>query len=487
MDKIKPISAYFILFLMALCLFLCISTPAYAQTGFSRAAQFLFEIAKEYYDQGDYPSALHEFKKVLLIEPEHKGAREYIEFIEEIKAEEEITFREEVMERAIEWLEKVGLPEEEAPVVEKKRREAIFSVLDKEEKRIAEELKEVTYPVPRKPKRKGKIKKIKAEEIKTLYLNDELWATQPKTTIEIELDKSLIMEATTIGRYLVEKPEKLEIERIDTDRVKITGKNIGSTFLHIWDDQGRWTVNVGVIHPYILLPKEEEMFILEEEPFRFSYSANRQSYHRRDPGEDLTRRSLSFNQWAQIAGPTPYGDFDTSVTARKFDEEYEVTSYTVGLTDGKLGKLKNFNLRGFDFYTSFSDLSYPGELLRGVFWESDAFNENIHYTVFRGQERQAFGLLPPGVEEEKKAYIEGASLSLFSPEKNKTFSFNYARGSGSDREDFLKNQVYSFDGEYKFEDIDFRWEIAYDGYFLAGVLNSDFQFPSFDLGLDFRN
>ncbi len=73
------------------------------------AADFLYEIGKEYYEEGDYPQALHELKKALLAEPEHIRAQALIEVIEEdlltpdeLQAEVE---REDAMMQALEEAE----------------------------------------------------------------------------------------------------------------------------------------------------------------------------------------------------------------------------------------------------------------------------------------------------------------------------------------------------------------------------------------------
>lgn len=103
-------------------LMLLFNLAAFAQG--SRAADFLFEIGKEYYDRGDYQQALHELEKVLLVEPGHAKALMYIQIIEkktglakeEIPISEEIN-RAEAVARALEEAEAEVFAEEE--VVEK--------------------------------------------------------------------------------------------------------------------------------------------------------------------------------------------------------------------------------------------------------------------------------------------------------------------------------------------------------------------------------
>ena len=123
---------------------------------------------------------------------------------------------------------------------------------------------------------------------------------------------------------------------------------------------------------------------------------------------------------------------------------------------------KDFYIRGFDFRENFSSLSFPGETLKGIFFKSPAFNEKIEYALFYGQQKQySSGIISPGVIEEEDSYIEGLRLSLFPHNKNKFF-FNYAHGYGSDREDYLKNKVFSIQSEHNFENLDIITEIATD-------------------------
>ncbi len=76
------------------------------------AADALFELGQEYYEEGNYKEALHELKKALLANPEHIQAFTYIQLIEEELglSEEEIEemTREEVLKQALEEAEKKG-------------------------------------------------------------------------------------------------------------------------------------------------------------------------------------------------------------------------------------------------------------------------------------------------------------------------------------------------------------------------------------------
>ena len=101
---------------------------AFAQGKHSSAADFLCEIGIKYYERGDYKEALHELKKALLVEPQHKQALTYIRIIEK----------------------ELGLPEEEAEeipvsVEEFAREEAVAWALEEAERKVIVE-EEIAQP-----------------------------------------------------------------------------------------------------------------------------------------------------------------------------------------------------------------------------------------------------------------------------------------------------------------------------------------------------
>ncbi|UCB56795.1 MAG: hypothetical protein JSV30_06280 [Candidatus Omnitrophota bacterium] len=66
---------------ICLTLVFLFNTPAFALG--SSVADFLCEIAIKYYEQGKYEDALHEFKKALMVMPQHPQALKYIQVIEQ--------------------------------------------------------------------------------------------------------------------------------------------------------------------------------------------------------------------------------------------------------------------------------------------------------------------------------------------------------------------------------------------------------------------
>ena len=325
-------------------------------------------------------------------------------------------------------------------------------------------------------------------EARTVELNDELFSSQPKTNIKIEYNKSIILEGSNIERFLTIAPEYINVKRIDRDHLLVEAKKRGTTIFHLWDDKGRWTFNVEVI-----LAQRRPSFLkgaLSEEyndPFRFTYMSDWSTFYSDENAPSLERRTLSFIQRMLLEGESPYGRIDANATLEKLDTESEFTGYSVGLSDGRIWRFKDFNVRGFDVRKTFSPLSMPGKYLRGALLEGTLLEDNVAYSFVWGRDRSTFGFLTPGAVERRDSFIEGGRLELF-PRGKHQYAFNYARGYGTDREDYLKDKVMSFQMKQRLESVTLSSEIAYDEENYAGTIGSEFKLGDrMKLGLNFRD
>lgn len=388
-------------------------------------------------------------------------------------------------------LEKKKLPPKKGAVVrtEKIKTQALPKI-----KKI--EMPSIESPLPPAKEKKSFLGKTivtgkKPELLKgpnVVYLNEDLKTSQPSTLLRIELNKSLILEGSHIERFLVITPGFISVEPIDRNRINVHADKRGSTFLHVWDDQGRWTFNVEVIFPIQttetkVLEKQSEEYA---KPFRLSYSSDWNSFYLGQDLHHLERKSLNFLQWTGITGETPYGDFDSAAIFNKFGEDNVLTGYSVGLTKGQIGDFKDFTIRGFDTSKSFSPLSLPGRYFRGFLFESLAFHDNIEYTILQGKDRATFGFLSPGVFERRNSFIEGAKVTLFPKDENH-YSLNYAHGFGSGREPFLNDTVYSFEFQRRIKKALLLGEVAHDERNFGRTLATKFGEGKYNLGINFRD
>lgn len=322
-----------------------------------------------------------------------------------------------------------------------------------------------------------------------LYLNNELWATQPKTRIRLKLNSAVILEGEDVDRFLVVAPNFLEVEQLDRDRVLVKALRQGTTFLHLWDDKGRWTFHMDITYPIDILKLDatERAAVKYAENFRFRYDADWASFHTGPSLSDTERTALSFYQSIGFEGETPYGQFDSWAVYNRIDGNNELSGFGIGLTDGKIGQFENFTIRGFDFTKSFSQLSLAGQYMRGVLFEQNHFDRKLETTYVRGRNRETFGFLAPGLyNEELDSFTEAVRVHVL-PEEKHNIAFNYARGWGEDRSDFLKDQVFSVEGETQLLGAQINSEIAYDQERIASTFVLEWDQSRSDVIVHFRD
>ncbi len=483
-------------------------------TQYTQTYNFYMEMGQEALDKKDYTEALDYFNHAHLVDPSRKEPLHFVNLIKRltenrvqvIEPKKRVipkeTYRRKIIPPTVYSAPKESnqtevIPNSDDSIPERSNRnEVITQMLDSFEAKKTSPTPMPTPSVRSTPavititEEPSKTKEnTKNTEPQPIYLNDALWATQPKTLLQIELNTTVIVEGQQLDRFLIITPGFIEVERIDRNHLKITAQKRGSTFLHIWDDRGRWTFNVEVIYA---LPSAPEIKTIKDtkeiysKPFRFAYSADWGSYYRGQSLDTAERQSLNFLQWSGLTGETPYGDFDSYVIANKFDQSTEVTGYSVGLTNGHLGDFNNFTIRGFDNTKTFSPLSVPGQYFRGVLVESPAFHDNFKYAYFKGRDRATYGFLAPNVLEKRESFVEGLKLTLF-PRKDDQYSFNWARGYGNSRDTFLKNHVASFQAQHRFNKWLVAGENAFNDDIFARTLSSKFDQDDFHFHMNFRD
>ncbi|MCP4653105.1 MAG: hypothetical protein GY858_06970 [Candidatus Omnitrophica bacterium] len=303
--------------------------------------------------------------------------------------------------------------------------------------------------------------------------------------LELPIKHSLKINSEKIKRFLVVSPGFVSVERLSGSSLRVFADSLGKTFLHVWDNNGRWTFDLKIV-PHKRLVKIKRNWE-PNEGFKFSYTNNWRSYYEGDKLSNLDRQTLSIDGSMKMVGPTPYGEFDSSVNWARLNDDNEVTGYSAGLRDGRFLGFKDFYIRGFDFSKSFSPLSFPGKTLHGVFFKSPAFNEAIEYSVFSGREKQGYySYLSPGLTTKKDAYIEGGQLKLFPHGTHRLF-FNYAHSYGSDRQDYLRDNVFSLQSEHRLGKVSFYSEVASDGAHIAANFSSFVELPKMSLRFAFRD
>lgn len=471
--------------------------PAFA---YGNVAGFLCERAVEYYKYGNYADALQGFNKVLLIDSEGETAdkaRKYIRLIDEqLKSEEQESVRPE--EKSFPRWEALPPEEEDRETAQTLERDEVirrtleeFSQKQSAATKVIDEDKEETAgkPVVLPPEVivPAAPKKITSEEKsfkKTLALNNEL------TLIELEVNQSFVVQGREIARWLATVPESVSIERKDLDYLTISAQKIGQSYVHVWDQNGRWTLNIKVVPSLYLqkLIKEQSERIEQARPFKVNYSFNRSSFHQGESLDSTERASLSIDHWAEVTGETPYGDFDSAASVSRLRETTDLTQFTIGLSNASVGRLKDFNIRGGDYNIGLSALSLPDETLRGVTFDRSLLNDQWKYTTFWGSEGGGkFGSLSPGLEDVKDSFIFGGQIE-FLPSDSLRCRLASVYGYGDEREEYLKDHAADLGIDWQvWEWLGLTGEFGFDSEYPAVILGSRITAPKLKINTQFRN
>ena len=437
--------------------FLSLVQPGYA---YVLMPEYLCELGLHFYHQGRTVEALHEFNKALIISPGYEPALRYINMIQEIMAAPEPILEPTILKPAI-----------------KTREQAIQGFLDRMEMGIP--------PVMAIPEL--------GEEValpEVLLLDENI--NRLKFPLEIEQGRSIIIQGDNIKRYLATQPDVLVIEKISQDQILVTGKDIGYSYLHVWDDRGRWTLEFLTVPPKPKGPTLEEQLRREAEKaanFKLRYTFDWHCYEQGRRFNLLKRQSYGYNHLLGLQGPTPYGNIDAAIQVRSLRTSTDLTYATLGLTEGHLGPFEDFSLRILDFSPNVYNLAILQTTLRGVKLESPAFNKKISYITFVGREGGGrYGGLSPGLSNNKDSYLAGVDLDYFAGE-NITYGASILHGWGDERRDSPHLNPWGYDlyTDWNLDKWDLRYELAHDTRNLSHLLTAEYRIPKFSLFTELRN
>ena len=321
-----------------------------------------------------------------------------------------------------------------------------------------------SYPVttvsPQPLKVIGKAASNTIPQAETVSLDDIVQSNPLRPSVRIEFKHSIIVKVKNIQNFLSMDEGFIDVQKVDHYQIKITALKYGGTFLNVWDDAGRRTIYVGVVFPTTkdILPVSTRSNE-HEQPFRFSYTGDWNTFYYGVKGQKLKRQSYDFVQNYALAGQTPYGFLDTSLSADDFNGKSEISSYTVGLSHIPIEGVDNLDMRGFDASRTLSTLSMPSTRLRGIFSDIVFCKEMLGVSYSFGQKQSYFAFLSQngsGI----KSYIHALKLTLFPSDLDNQISINAAEGSGSQHEYYLAKKVFSIDARKRFLDTYLNAEVA---------------------------
>lgn len=450
------------------------------------SAEYLCEIARDYYKRGRFADALHEFNKALIIDPKNETAKKYINLIAEQEAlfGKPIAARRPVLTEPSESILKyLSTPLIASPIAVKGKKKTEY-LMAQEIARV-KGIKEVSSVAE-----KGVVPK-KAGIPKVIALDDSFQTI--KFPLEIQQGKSVIVRGQNIVRFLPTQPDILAIERISSDEIQVTGKNLGYTYLHVWDSRDRWTLEFLVTPPKALGPTIEEEMKKEEEVaknIRLRYSFDWSSFETGRRLDSLKRTSHSASHNIGFAGDpeTPYGNlvFGLSVSSLQ-DQTTDVNYFSLGLTKGKIGSLRDFNLFTFDYNPAINNLAFSGVNLRGVMLNSPAFNKKVEYTTFWGREGGGrYAGLSPGLSKIRNSFLSGLDFNYL-PIENKLYGFSVVHGWGRERLADLNPYGYDLRLNHNYDKWDWRYEVAHDTANFSHLLGSSLKLKKGSIGTEFRD
>ncbi|MFH1458668.1 MAG: pilus assembly protein N-terminal domain-containing protein [Candidatus Omnitrophota bacterium] len=440
--------------------------------GYSQIAEFLCEIGIKFFQQGRYDEALHEFEKALLAQPDYEPAQRYIEMTKRMIRGPSVMPKERIPAETLdEYLNIIQIQRE---MIEEKKRGAV--PMEPSVLRLSEAVPEV--------------KKIK----KRMYAPREITLDESlsriRQPIEIEQGENITIKGSNIQRFLVTEPRVLNVEKKGSHEISVTGQDLGYAYLHIWDSNGRWTMEFLTIPPRpVGLSLEEELRQEEERAknFKIRYYLDWSSFETGRSWDSLRRSSYSWRHSLNLFGETPYGMFDSAVSATTWSSSTEVSYMSVGLTQGKIGDFKDFNVRLLDYTPPLSNLILWGGNLRGAMLNSPVFENKLDYTVFWGREGGGlYGGFTPGFTTEKEAYLSGIDVNIRPQEKQK-YGFSVVHGWGQERLSDLNDYGYDADFSLDFSKGSFSGDIGFDSRKFAYLLNASYSIPDFVLSSEFRN
>ena len=461
----------------------CACFPVFCE---SLSFSYLMELGKKSYRRGLKDDALHYFKLAAIVQPYNPKPQEYISAIQ--GTDKKPFSSPEVIPPKVLQKKISASPQLLQNKLKTKPKKKISILSDKpakEKKSVQAVEKQIQKPsTAKKLMLKSKQPSEKNKPKYTISLDQKFKDSFP-LTVQLYFGNFFIIEGKNITRFMAVSPDIVSVKKSGSSRLIVTAEKFGSTFFHVWDSGERWTFDVK-ISPALLVSEKENAWE-QADGFDFWYNSDWDSYYKGRRLGTMKRKTLLFNQDGGLRGSTPYGQFDASVSWSKSNQLEEISGYTVGLKDGHVGDFNDFDLRGFDFSKSFSDLTFPGSTLRGFSFESPAFNHLVDYSVIYGQEKKYFqSPLFPGVVPRENTYVEGLRIGLFPEKQNKVY-FNYAHGYGQDREDFLKDKVFSVQTEHNLKNALITSEFASDEDAVAARLSSQLRLPKLNLKMSLRD
>ncbi|HTL71119.1 MAG TPA: SdrD B-like domain-containing protein [Candidatus Eisenbacteria bacterium] len=270
---------------------------------------------------------------------------------------------------------------------------------------------------------------------------DELAASG--RTVELELGQSLLVTpAGAIQKFIATDEGVVSFEASSTSLLRVEGKGLGSTFVHVWDAGGRKTFQVQTKAARTILTADQVRQLERFErarSFKFGYQNARGAFYTAEKPTELQRNTLDYDQIFSLQGDTPYGYFASHLETQKDRRKNLVTDYQASLRDGRIGAFRDFDAAVGDSRVSTDLISFPGSRIRGVDVKHAPAESRAKWRAFTGREQASIiGTLSPGIVSHKQphSHLSGGVLDYKLNEDARLYG-GYFNGYGTSRPDEL--------------------------------------------------
>ncbi len=264
-------------------------------------------------------------------------------------------------------------------------------------------------------------------------------------TFEIQQGQSLFLKCTAITKFIATDEGIVTIETAEADTIRIFGSQIGSTYIHVWDANGRSTFELRVTQPkfdFASLQRKQMEVLEKSRSFKFGYDNSRSATYTGPKFRDKARTSVDFTQNFSFTGDTPYGYSETHAQVQKYLGKNLLTDGQVALKDGRIGNFKNFNAAVGDSRVTPNLIIFPGGRIRGAEVEHWDDQKKVSWDAFYGKEQSSIiGTLTPGVVSKRTPNTkQGGAVMNLKLNDDANLKLGQFMASGRSRDDDLNNQ-----------------------------------------------
>jgi hypothetical protein len=399
-------------------------------------AEFLFQKGMDYYEQAQYDKALVEFKKALLANPESSEVRHYISILQDVKeAPPSSRPSQDVDKRVVKEREQAGATSREGtaskePMARRRVDSKYLSRLMQEvESSVIAERKVFAPPISQGAS--TSLSESRLQNVVPAFIPEPAqditleFLTLDKTVsvheLKLSVDDCVLFQGENVQRMLATHPALVRLEKVGDDDVRLKAQEIGTTYLNIWDKNGRKDFRI------IIDPRRFKLsagaagsgaggrFVPGSRPFQVTASIDGSSFMTGRRLENQKRVSHTTSYGSSVSGDTPFGFFDSAVQGQRTQQgSLYVPNLRMSLTDAHYKGLKDIDIHGFDFTPSFDAFGFPTPDLRGVLVEAPVAGDRFQYMTFWGSlPKGNFTVLDSasGLSKRKRAYLEGLGLN----------------------------------------------------------------------------